>query len=776
MIKDKYIPHLAAIVMVLALTLVVIGSVFNMTSGDAEKQDITTIEQPEYMRKIFDKDQLLQINIQIDESKWEELKENAAAEAYYPADITINGETYRNVGIRAKGNSSLTMVANDDTTDRYSFKIKVNEYQEQNIYGLEKFVLNNMIGDATYMKEYLSYDMYKEMGIATPGYAFANITINGEPWGVYLAVEALEESFIERNFGDLNGNLYKVESMGGMGGGNGKEGGNSPEMPNGDKPQMPNDAEVKEGQENQVTDANIKAISTTTIQEQPPAKPNEETMQIPPEGMPQDGKIDQMPEGDIPQGGKLAGNMPPIGGQGEMSEVPPEQNGNMMPPSGEVPGDTNNAPPIGNEQSERPEIPQAGETSQVPEDTTVDNHAAASEGETQEDATDEAQVAEQGKKFGPSGDKGEMKSPGGMGSSGGANLVYSDDEISSYSSIFNYTILKKTTEKDYAKVIASIKSLNEGTNLEEYIDVEEVLKYFAINTFLVNLDSYAGNMKHNFYLYEEDGKLQVLPWDYNLAFGAFEMSQASKVINFPIDTPVTDSMENSPLIAKLLEVDKYKEMYHSYLQELIDIYITSGKYEETINKLDALIGEYVKEDATAFYTYDEYQTAIKELKQYGVDRTTSILAQLSGEQPSTEYGTVETNINLIAMGQQNGGGPGERDKQDERSNDPQGGGMFNMPSIDMETMRQVMGIIGETASIDELTQEQKEQIAALDIDGEALESLFNMKKNFNQMGPGMPGEHADTKMSTEDKIMAVVCSVLLVFGLIFALRFKRKRY
>ena len=667
MLKEKYIPHLAAFAMLFMVVLVVIGTVFNLTSGD-EKQDVTTIQQPEYMSKIFDQNQILQINIQIDESNWEELKENAAAEKYYPADITINGETYRNIGIRAKGNSSLTMVANDDTTDRYSFKIKVDEYQDQNIYGLQKFVLNNMIGDATYMKEYISYDMCKEMGIATPGYAFANITLNGEPWGVYLAVESLEESFIERNFGDLDGNLYKVESMGGMGGGN-KAGGNPPQMPEG-----------TQGGNN--TD------------------------------------MPQMPEGT--QGGNNTG-MP------------------QMPNDGQ---DGNN--------------------------------------------------------------KGQMKGPGGMGgmgSSGGANLVYSDDEISSYSSIFNYTVFKKTTENDYKTLIGILKNLNEGTNLEESIDVEEVLKYFAVNTFLVNLDSYAGNMKHNFYLYEEDGKLQILPWDYNLAFGAFEMSDASKVINFPIDAPVTDSMENSPLISKLLEVDAYKEMYHSYLQELVDKYITSGKYEETINKLDTLIGDYVKNDATAFYTYDEYQSGIKELKQYGIDRTTSVKAQISGEQPSTEYGTIETTMNLMAMGQQNGGkgGPGGDKMADKgadqsapmsqgnqgadnvQSNEPeqQGGGMQNMPNVDMETMQEIMSIIGEVSSVSELTEEQKTQITALGVDESALESLFKMKKMFENMGGGhngTPGQATQTQMSDQDKIMAVVCGILLVGGLIFALTFKRKRY
>ncbi|WP_054740867.1 CotH kinase family protein [Cellulosilyticum ruminicola] len=681
MINSKYVPHLAAIVMAFVIAIVAVGIKINPTS---DKQ--STITQPEYMSKVFDKDKVLQINIQIDESKWEELKENALAEQYYPADLTVNGETYKNIGIRAKGNSSLSMVVSDDTTDRYSFKIKVNEYQEQNIYGLEKFVLNNMIGDATYMKEYIAYDMYKEMGVATPGYAFANITINGQSWGVYLAVESLEESFVERNFGDLDGNLYKVETTGGMGG-----------FPRGKPDGM---SAVSEGKSNGDM-----------------------------------GNKPDMPNREKTQGDKLNGEVP----QGDKGGSSLQQTSVKL--------------------SQDNEVMKELSTDGVKEN--VDK--------TQELNKEQDQQRDQ------SDNKDMMKFPGGMGASGGANLVYKDDEISSYSSIFNYTILKKTTQKDYAKVIESIKNLKEGTNLEEFIDVGEVLKYCAINTFLVNLDSYAGSMKHNFYLYEEDGKLQILPWDYNLAFGGFMMSDSSRVINFPIDEPVTDTMENSPLIAKLLEVDAYKEMYHEYLQELVETYVTSGKYEETISKIDALIGEYVKEDATAFYTYEEYKASLKELKQYGIDRTTSIVAQLSGEQPSTEYGSIATSMNLKAMGQQGGaGGLGELggDKGKEGKQDKDLDKMFNM---DLDVMMQAMEIVGEAASVEELTDAQKAQITVLGMD-DAIQSIFDMKKKFEKMGLGFPRGKEDSKLSKADKIMAAIVSIILIFGVGVAFMPNRRRY
>ena len=51
--------------------------------------------------------------------------------------------------------------------------------------------------------------------------------------------------------------------------------------------------------------------------------------------------------------------------------------------------------------------------------------------------------------------------------------------------------------------------------------MDEMLRYFAANTALVNLDHYQGDKKHNYYLYEENGVFSILPWDYNMSFGGY---------------------------------------------------------------------------------------------------------------------------------------------------------------------------------------------------------------------------------------------------------------
>jgi len=465
MMKEKTITVVTVLSVCCAVLLIIWLVFFCDLSGLKKSQT------PEYMVKIFDKNQIIDINIFIDKEKWTEMLENATAQEYYTCNVSVNSKKYYNVGIRTKGNASLSMIRSSSQPQRYSFKLDFGEYvKDQTLFGLQKIALNNMIGDASYMKEYMSYEMFSALGVPVPGYAYASISVNGEPWGFYIANEDIDDTFVERYYDDLSKvNVYKPETM--------------------------------------------------------------------------------------------------------------EMNGE------------------------------------------------------------------------------DGQQPGGFGRNGstGTNLVYTDDNLSSYSGIFDYTLFETTGDDDKMKVVEMMKSLSTLSDIEKHINTEEVLKYFAVNTFLVNLDSYAGSMKHNYYLLENNGLFEILPWDLHLSFGAFQMQQTSRVINFPIDAPVTDSMQNSPLISKLLEVDKYKTMYHSYLQKLIQEFIDSGKYYERIKQVSSMIDSYVKNDSMAFYTYEEYQSALENMIIYGKDRTLSIKAQLEGSQPSTEYGNIQSSLNLTALGTMGGG-------------------------------------------------------------------------------------------------------------------------
>ena len=140
---------MAAVLMI--LTVVGLFAFMICYEGSSSSSEMTM----DYESTVFDRSDVIDINISMDEAQWEDLLENALSEEYYPCDISVNGTTYKNVGLRAKGNTSLSMVVSSDS-DRYSFKISFDEYMSgQNLDGLPSLVLNNCYSDATMMKSHM---------------------------------------------------------------------------------------------------------------------------------------------------------------------------------------------------------------------------------------------------------------------------------------------------------------------------------------------------------------------------------------------------------------------------------------------------------------------------------------------------------------------------------------------------------------------------------------------------------------------------------------------
>ncbi len=501
-----------------------------------------------YEDRIFDTDKVHTIDIVIDD--WDEFLTTAQSEEYSDCTVVIDGEAYKNVGIRGKGNTSLSTVSSMDS-ERYSFKVEFDQYDKNKSYhGLDKLSLNNVIQDNTYMKDYLTYQMMNEFGASAPLCSFAYITVNGEDWGLYLAVEGVEDSFLQRNFGNDYGNLYKPDSMSfGGGRGNGK------------------DFDIKDFTDNSNSDENS----------------------------------------DSAEDKNNSGNMP--GGFGQF--VPPDMQGGM---------------------------PQMPEGMEIPEDF---DFSAMENGEFK-----------------------MPEMPGGFGGGKGSDdvkLHYTDDNYDSYSNIFN-SAKTDITKADKDRLIASLKDLSEYENLEEVVDIENVIRYFVVHNFVCNGDSYTGSMIHNYYLYEENGKLSMLPWDYNLAYGTFMGADSTGQVNSPIDTPVSGDMSERPMVGWIFSNDEYTEMYHEYFAEfLAEVDIT-----EIIDNAYGLIAEYVEKDPTKFCTYEEFEKGVEVLRTFCQLRSESVKGQLDGTIPSTSEGQNADNsalidassITLSDMGTMNMGGKG----------------------------------------------------------------------------------------------------------------------
>lgn len=591
-------------------TLIEIGelraeSVSRQLLANTSPVDISSVSPLSYQEKLFGSE-VVTIDIQIDQEEWQNLLDNGQSKPWVEGTVVINGEAFGSVGVRTKGNSSLSTMggmggrgnSSSSSTGNYSLNFKMNKYvQGQTYYGLDVFCVNNMTGDATYMKDNIAYSIMNYIGAPSLLAGYAKVTVNGEDYGFGTLLERYDESFTDRVYNDREGFLYSAKI--GMGQRENFE-------------QFGAKRELTEEQANNVAQPD-------TVQPEGNARAN-------------------------------LGNM------------------------------------IGN--------------------------------------------------FNMGGRGGGF---GGFGGSNGGTLIYSGDELSSYSAILDNAVFgTRTTEEDEQRIVEAIKNLNEGTDLEKYWDVDGALRYFAAHTVVVNLDSYVSNMAQNYYLYEKDGKVTILPWDYNLAFGGYQGGSASSFVNFPIDTPVSGvNMEDRPLLNVLLEIPEYKEKYHQYLREIVEGYFNSGLFEQTVREFDEMINEYVKNDVSAFFTYEQYQSALEVFVEACLLRAESIVGQLDGTIPSTTEGQNAdssalidaSQINLSSIGSMGGGG--DRNFGGDMSNMP----AFNMQDMNMDVMMQAMQIIMEASG--EITEEIKASLIELGLTEEQIETFTGTQNMFpGNMGQG----------------------------------------
>ena len=164
---------------------------------------------PGYAYRLFDDSRVHTVDLQVED--WDVFLENAPAEEYIPCTAVIDGEEFYQVGLRAKGNNSLRLTE-EYGLSRYSLKLEFDHYVDGgNYHGLDKLSLDASFQDNSCLKTYLVYDMMDHMGVPAPLRSYVWVTVNGQPWGLFLAIEDPEEAFARRNFGPNHGQLYKPD-------------------------------------------------------------------------------------------------------------------------------------------------------------------------------------------------------------------------------------------------------------------------------------------------------------------------------------------------------------------------------------------------------------------------------------------------------------------------------------------------------------------------------------------------------------------------------------
>src|SRR5206468_2746908 len=151
--------------------------------------------------EFFNDSVIQEVRLAISARDWQTLKDNFGEDTYYPADLTWNGITVRNVGIRSRGHATRNGI-------KPGLRVDINRYvTNQEFLGMKAFSLDNMYGDSSLVRESVTMRMFAKMGLPAPRESHARLYVNNEYAGAYVIIESLDRTFVTRVFGAEEGNV-----------------------------------------------------------------------------------------------------------------------------------------------------------------------------------------------------------------------------------------------------------------------------------------------------------------------------------------------------------------------------------------------------------------------------------------------------------------------------------------------------------------------------------------------------------------------------------------
>lgn len=202
-----------------------------------------------------------------------------------------------------------------------------------------------------------------------------------------------------------------------------------------------------------------------------------------------------------------------------------------------------------------------------------------------------------------------------------ASLMYLGQDSTCYEGLYELD-----ADEGWSKLIHLTKVLNETPDsLNKLLNVDYALWMLALNSVLVNLDSYTGRLCHNYYLYiDTSGYIHPLVWDMNLSFGGFrfaglsgvplsnqQMQELSPFIHY------SDRNNKRPLITQLLSNNTYRKIYLAHVKTILEDYFVNGAYLEKAKEIQSIIDPHVKEDTNKLYTYEAFQANLEKSAKAG---------------------------------------------------------------------------------------------------------------------------------------------------------------
>jgi spore coat protein CotH len=146
---------------------------------------------------LFNAQTLQRLDLELHSSDWLKLKENFQTNTFYPADMTWNGQTVRNVGIRSRGRGSRN-------PHKPGLKIDFDKYSGgQKFLGLKSLVLDNLTQDPSGIHETVAMKFLERMGVPVPRESYVRLYVRGEYIGLYAVVEAVDKEMLARVYGSI---------------------------------------------------------------------------------------------------------------------------------------------------------------------------------------------------------------------------------------------------------------------------------------------------------------------------------------------------------------------------------------------------------------------------------------------------------------------------------------------------------------------------------------------------------------------------------------------
>ena len=150
---------------------------------------------------LFNPDALQRIDLWLNSADWAKLKAAFQENTYYPADLTWNGQTVSNVGIRSRGLGSRS-------STKPGLRVDFDRYNAgQHFLGLKSFVLDNLTQDKSGIRETAVMRMFTRLGIPAPRETLTRLYVNGEYTGLYGLVESVDKTMMGRVFGSIGDNV-----------------------------------------------------------------------------------------------------------------------------------------------------------------------------------------------------------------------------------------------------------------------------------------------------------------------------------------------------------------------------------------------------------------------------------------------------------------------------------------------------------------------------------------------------------------------------------------